>query len=239
MNAAHTQRNEAETITVQNQKPYEHTITYDFLKSKSTIRFSSKEIKHLALGALMVIAVAISYVSLSGIFTDLSDMNKATLTTVAATILVISFFTHEIAHKTIAQKHRLWAEFRLNLLGSVLTLISAVPLVFFKIISPGAVMVAGYPTTDEMGKISIAGPITNIALSTAFLSGSVILAGAIPTEYLIILAFSGYFNAWIAIFNLIPLGILDGFKIFLWDKKIWAVAFTASVLLLIFSFRYI
>jgi Zn-dependent protease len=44
------------------------------------------------------------------------------------------------------------------------------------------------------------------------------------------------FNAWIALFNLIPLGILDGFKIFSWDKKIWAFAFTISIILTIYSY---
>jgi Zn-dependent protease len=52
-----------------------------------------------------------------------------------------------------------------------------------------------------------------------------------------IFAFAAFFNAWIALFNLIPLGILDGFKVFMWDKKSWVLAFTASLFLLIISYK--
>jgi Zn-dependent protease len=47
------------------------------------------------------------------------------------------------------------------------------------------------------------------------------------------------FNAWIALFNLIPFGIFDGFKIFLWDKKIWTLAFTSSLILTLISYEFI
>jgi Zn-dependent protease len=46
-----------------------------------------------------------------------------------------------------------------------------------------------------------------------------------------------YFNAWIALFNLIPFAMLDGLKIFTWDKRIWVLAFTMSVALAVFSYR--
>jgi Zn-dependent protease len=239
LKAALTSRNEVETVKVQSQGPYEHTVTFDFLKPKGRIHFSRKEIIHLTLGAVMVAAVAISFVGLPGIFANLPLADNILLTGITTTMLVLSFFTHEIAHKITAQKHMLWAEFRLNILGSVLTMISAVPLVFFKIISPGAVMVAGYPTTEEMGKVSISGPTINIAFSTAFLICSTVLAPVLPLGYVAILEFGAYFNAWIAIFNLIPFGILDGLKIFIWDKRLWTLAFTTSVVLLVFSLGYI
>jgi Zn-dependent protease len=52
-----------------------------------------------------------------------------------------------------------------------------------------------------------------------------------------ILALAAFFNAWIALFNLIPLGILDGFKIFQWNKKDWVLAFTSSLILMIISYQ--
>jgi len=39
-----------------------------------------------------------------------------------------------------------------------------------------------------------------------------------------------------AVFNLIPFGILDGYKIFSFNKKIWALAFTASAALTILTY---
>ncbi|HVP92413.1 MAG TPA: hypothetical protein VMS94_01590, partial [Acidobacteriota bacterium] len=147
-----------------------------------------------------------------------------------AMILTASFLLHEIAHKIVAQREGLWAEFRLTLIGAVLTLISIItPL--FKIISPGAVMIAGLADMKRAGKISIAGPATNMALSTVFLA----LAFIFPN--IGILALAAFFNSWMALFNLIPFGILDGFKVFMWDKKSWILAFSISLILLIFSYQ--
>jgi Zn-dependent protease len=39
-------------------------------------------------------------------------------------------------------------------------------------------------------------------------------------------------NTWLAIFNLIPLGPLDGAKIFNWDKSVWVAALVVAVVLL-------
>jgi Zn-dependent protease len=50
------------------------------------------------------------------------------------------------------------------------------------------------------------------------------------------LFFAAYINAFMAVFNLIPFGILDGYKIFSFNKKIWALAFTASAILAIVTY---
>ena len=56
--------------------------------------------------------------------------------------MAVSMLTHEFAHKVIAQKSGLWAEFRLTTWGAVLTFVSM--FLPFKMISPGAMMIAGY-----------------------------------------------------------------------------------------------
>jgi Zn-dependent protease len=148
-------------------------------------------------------------------------------------ILAGSFFMHEFAHKITAQRAGLWSEFRLTVWGAVLTAISAVsPL--FKIISPGAVMIAGPAQSKDIAKISIAGPITNIVLSTVLLSGSII-----PSPYSFSLLYGGFFNAFIASLNLIPFAILDGLKIYNWNKKVWAMIFAPALVLLIISYVYV
>ncbi|MEM3553463.1 MAG: site-2 protease family protein [Candidatus Bathyarchaeia archaeon] len=147
-------------------------------------------------------------------------------------IVTASFLIHELSHKFTAQKSGLWAEFRIMLFGLILTAISIVsPL--FKIISPGAVVVSGLTSKRNLGKISIAGPLTNIILSLGFL----LATHFAPTgnlTYLFLLGFA--INAWIAFLNLIPFGMLDGFKIFFWNKVVWASAFTISLILTIASF---
>ena len=53
-----------------------------------------------------------------------------------------------------------------------------------------------------------------------------------------LLFFAAYINAFMAVFNLIPFGILDGFKIFSLNKKLWALAFVPALILAIITFLY-
>ena len=147
------------------------------------------------------------------------------MTSVFAVILTASFLVHEMAHKVAAQRKGLWAEFRLTRWGAVLTLLSVVSP--FKLVAPGAVMISGPAQLGEIGMISIAGPVTNMVFSTVFLGA----AGFVPTSYSPLFLLVALFNATIAVFNLIPFGVLDGFKIFSWNKKVWVLAFVPSVVL--------
>jgi Zn-dependent protease len=169
----------------------------------------------LAIAALLVIAVGM----LSVLYGFIIPGPSLTVSVVAFTvILTMSFFIHEMAHKITAQRRGLWSEFRLTLWGSVMTLIFAfLPI---KFISPGAVMIAGAADSKEIGEISIAGPSINIILSMLFL-GIAFATG----PYRPIFFFGGFFNAYIAAFNLLPIGIFDGHKIFNWSKMIWGLAF--------------
>ena len=193
-------------------------------RSKGSIYFGYKELKHLALGSLLVIGVGLSV----GFGQELIFMVGL------AIVLVTSFFIHEIAHKIVAQKSGLWAEFRLTLWGSMLTAVFMFLPGAFKIISPGAVMISGPAKGKDIGKISIAGPLTNICLASIFL-GLMIL----PTSYYWIFTIGAFFNSYIALFNLIPFGILDGFKIFNWNKIIWLITFSISLAFTITAYSFI
>jgi Zn-dependent protease len=228
MELAHAQKAD-NAMVVQAPNSYKYTVTFGQPpRTKGRVYFSPKELKHLAVAALLVIGVGLSYVLFGGIF---ALMNWTTLS-IFAVILTASFLTHEIAHKVIAQRKGLWAEFRLTLWGAALTLISVIsPL--FKLISPGAVMISGPARGDEIAKISVAGPSVNIAFSTVFLGAAFAFAPS-PVQGLLFLA--AFLNAFIALFNLIPIGILDGFKIFNWDKKAWALAFVPSLVLMVATY---
>ncbi|MDH7478268.1 MAG: hypothetical protein QHH17_07805 [Candidatus Bathyarchaeota archaeon] len=180
----------------------------------------------MTIAALLVFGIGLS----SGIFIPYWRLEETPMLVTFALAFTISFLAHEIAHKIVAQRENLWAEFRLTIFGAVLTLLSIFSI--FKIITPGAVMISGFGDKKNMGKISIAGPATNIALAILLLG----LALLIQHPILMLLAF---INASIAIFNLIPFGILDGFKIFLWDKRVWALAFTVSLVLTLISYKLI
>jgi Zn-dependent protease len=111
--------------------------------------------------------------------------------------------------------------------GALITLISI--FLPFKLISPGAVMLVGSGTKETVGKTAISGPLTNIIIASLC-----ILISVVSQNLFSIVAF---INALLAVFNLIPFGILDGWKVFRWNKIVWAITFTISVAL--FSYSYI
>jgi Zn-dependent protease len=233
---AHTQRQEtvAESFTPRRDS-YQFSVSYGASrKSKGRIYFSPKELKHLIPAALLILGIGFSYVLYNSVLGDNYFFRIGwgwTEMSIFALLLTASFLTHEFAHKFTAQLRGLWAEFRLTTWGAVLTLIS----VFtpFRLIAPGAVMIAGQARLKEIGEISIAGPITNISFSLLFL----VLANLpIPFAYVVLFFLLASFNAFIAVFNLIPFGIFDGYKIFSWNKGVWAVAFAASAALTIYTY---
>ena len=152
-------------------------------------------------------------------------------------ILAGAFILHELAHKFAAQRLGMWAEFRLSTMGLLFTFISffllQTSVLPIMIVAPGAVMIAGLMNKNEYGKISIAGPATNIAQAIIYL----VIFFITPASLLGGLAVYGIeINAFLALFNLIPFGIFDGMKIFNWDKRVWAAAAVISGLLLLFTF---
>ena len=150
----------------------------------------------------------------------------------ASLVFVGLFLLHEIAHKLVAQHYGLWAEFRLTLFGALITLLSIISP--FKIVSPGAVMIAGNAGKERVGKTAIAGPLVNIVLSSV----SFALTFAPLGPFLLVAVYSAFFNAFIAVFNLIPMGMLDGLKILHWNRLIWSVAIVLSLALLIIAFAF-
>ena len=200
---------------------------YSYVFGQSTqrkyrIRWSQKEVKHLGVAAALVIGVGYSMalVGLGGFGVNSPDI---LIMSVFALILTASFLTHEIAHKVYAQKAGMWAEFRLTTWGAVLTFIAV--FLPFKMIAPGAMMIGGNaPTAKDMLKISIAGVITNMVFAAVFLGISWMVPPVSVTSFFwwVMLNFAAYINAFIALFNLIPFGVFDGYKIFMLNKKLWA-----------------
>ena len=227
MEVARAQKQE-NAVTFQGSSSYEYKVTYEQpRRAKGRVYFSPKELKHLAVAALLVIGVGLSYVLFAGTLSG----DWTIVLSALAVILTTSFFVHELAHKITAQRRGLWAEFRLTMWGAVLTLVFMVLPVAFKIIAPGAVMISGSANMDDIGKISIAGPMTNIILASALLGASFF----VPSLFWVF-ALGALLNSYIAVINLIPFGIFDGFKIFNWNKKIWALAFSASAALTAVSY---
>jgi Zn-dependent protease len=190
------------------------------------IWFSATELKHLFMGILLTLAIGFSMPLYS--MPELYGFPE--VLTALAIVLAFSFIIHELAHKITAQHYGLWAEFRITMWGALITLLSIISP--FKIISPGAVMIGGPADKKTIGKTSIAGPLTNITLALLFLAITQVLHNSIEFAF----TFGVLINSFIALFNLIPFGILDGFKVFSWSKTVWAIAFSASLALTIYSY---
>lgn len=138
--------------------------------------------------------------------------------------IITAFFCHEIAHKYMGQKYGYWSEYRMFPMGLVLALFLGI-FTGFVFAAPGAVQIFGRPTQEETGKISVAGPLVNIIISTLALFIWFISSGILAE----ISFFIAFINAFLALFNLIPFGPLDGWKIFSWNKQVWGILLVINI----------
>ena len=149
---------------------------------------------------------------------------------VAAVGTGTGFIMHEMAHRTVAKHFGAHAEFRVWQAGLVFALISAF---VFRIIfaAPGAVYIIGRLNRRQSGLVSLSGPLTNFLVGLGFLLLNFVVSGFGTIG--LIAQYGAMINFWLGLFNMLPIGPLDGKKIFVWDPKVWAVLF---VLLLYFVF---
>ena len=175
----------------------------------SMFRFSQREIIDLTISVLAITFI-FSYHNLS-IFVFIINL-----------IAVGSgFIFHELMHRTVARKYGAWSEFRAWYEGLALALILKI-ILGFTFIAPGAVYIyKDYLTSEENGKIALAGPLTNIALAFVFLIMALIFK---PNSLLYWIGKYGYhINLFLAGFNMLPIPPFDGYKVLMWNPIIWAV----------------
>ncbi len=153
----------------------------------------------------------------------------------------VGFVLHELAHKFTAMRYGYWAEFRKdNIMLLVAVVLAALVGVVFA--APGATMIYGTGITREQnGKISAAGPLTNLILCIPFALILVVAGGFGPDfAFQNLVSAIGIVglqvNAMIAAFNLLPISVLDGRKILAWNPAIFAVMIVAAFAILIVTF---
>ncbi|MGI0070719.1 MAG: M50 family metallopeptidase [Thermoplasmata archaeon] len=142
-----------------------------------------------------------------------------TVVVVAAAAAFTGFVAHELAHKIVAQRRGYWAEFRWSIVGLAVSVFTAI--IGFLWAAPGATVVSGMSDSKEWGHTALAGPSINLVFGGMFYAASLATwyAGNPLFGWLLILAF---LNCWFAAFNLVPWGILDGAKVFHWNRGAWA-----------------
>ena len=171
-------------------------------------------------------------------------------TTIIESLVVVffAFVFHELAHRVVARRYGYKAVYHVWIPGLLLAM--AASLAGFLFAAPGGVHIEMGQNLSEarakLGKSALAGPVVNIILSIIFavLSFALIyfldfylastgktLAEVESTVNLLwgITIIGVEINAWLAVFNLIPFGNLDGYKVFQWNKKVWTVVFVISI----------
>jgi len=208
--------------------------TFTSKNGKVNIHTSNKEFKDLFTAWLFVsFAFAIARTVDKGItFQSFFSIDFLIFMIISAVTVGLAFILHELAHKIVAQRYKCWAEFRadLTMLG-IGVLMSFLGVVF---IAPGAVMIFGNIDYRQNGKISMAGPLTNIILAILLLP---LLFISIPNTIVKEIINSGYLiNAWLALFNMIPIWNFDGAKIYAWNRKTFYTMIFVSALLIFVYF---
>jgi Zn-dependent protease len=154
----------------------------------------------------------------------------------------IGFILHEMAHKFTAIKYGFWAEFRKDntMLLVAVALAALVGVVFA---APGATVIYDSSgrgiSREQNGKISVAGPLVNLLLCIPFAAlliygggGNLFTANIITMTGMIGLQV----NAMIAAFNMLPVSVLDGKKVFAWNKVVFVIMILAAFGMLLASF---
>ena len=189
------------------------------------VKFTAREIRDIII-SLLVISLAFDYI-ITG-----RDLD-ATIASFGYMVVVVGFgfVLHELAHKFAAIRYGYWAEYKMWFQGLILALVTSY--FGFVFAAPGAVYVHGYNIKpSENGKISLAGPVTNIILALLFL---MFMPFASKNGLLSIAMLGVYINSFLAVFNLLPLVVLDGAKIFRWNPLIWIATMAVAVILLLYS----
>lgn len=146
-------------------------------------------------------------------------------------ISIASLFFHALSHKLAARKINLVTRFRLWIDGTILSAgLTSLLNIFtpLKILCFEQLEIARYRfklgrrklTYEEVGSISTAGPAANLLLA--------ILFWIFPTPHSSLIT---SVNCWLAIFTLLPIGPLDGARIFYWKKWVWLLFLVSSILL--------
>jgi len=193
-----------------------------------------KELKDLLISAL-ALALAFGIALSGGYRAFFAPQNLVIVFLMSIVAVSLGFVLHELGHRFVARRLGCLAEYAMWPTGLIIAVV--ISLFGFVFAAPGAVMI--YPrgnaggratlTRQKAGLISIVGPAMNLFLALIFL----LLNIAYP---MLLFSLGARINTWLAVFNLIPFGPLDGAKIFRWHKGAWLATIAAGIGLFVLEY---
>jgi Zn-dependent protease len=198
---------------------------------KCTNEMTARELRELTLSALGL-ALAFGIVFEGGLRAIFEPGQLILAFFFALVGVSLGFVLHEMGHRSVARRFDYFAQY--SMWPGVVMLAIACSFFGFVFATLGAVVI--HPrigpqqratlTRRRLGLISIAGPTMNICLAVVFMVFNTLYPATV-------FSLGAWINTWFAVFNLIPLGPLDGAKIIAWDRRVWLGAIgTATGLLL-------
>ena len=192
------------------------------------IRFSRTELRDLAV-AWLALGVAFAIFLNPDIVQRLlrqGTVGSAEITRALVLSMLtvgVGFLLHELGHKVVAVRFGQVAEFRADY--GMLGLAIFAAMAGFLFAAPGAVHHRGRITARENGLIALAGPLVNVALAAGFLGLAVLGQGFVAE----VGGLGMIVNVFLAGFNMIPFGPLDGRTVLAWSPVAYAAAFLVTV----------
>jgi Zn-dependent protease len=141
------------------------------------------------------------------------------------------FIFHELAHRQAARHYGFVSEYRAWYPMLVLAVVFAI-LTGWILAAPGATYFFGRNVSRKQnGIISVAGPIINIIIGILLLLISLFFANELIK---IILVSAARINFFFALFNLLPIWVLDGKKVLAWNPIVWFLAILIPAISILF-----
>ncbi len=192
----------------------------------------TRETVHLV-ASLIVLTIAFTYPSLSP-----EEM------IIVAFGVGTGFLLHELAHKFTALRYGYAADYEASPVGLLLAIgLSVITRGEFVFAAPGAVMIRGkrvtyspfeyqwdsLQVTKELAYISVSGAVVNLVLAVSFFIASFF----VMSSSLAYAVFSrgAFINVFLAGFNMIPFGPLDGAKVWRYKPMLWAMVGIPAIVL--------
>lgn len=170
-----------------------------------------------------------------------TDLDRLVFPIVTAILASSGFLIHEFAHRQVGRKYKLPAKFRLLTVGILVTVFGLIMYFYFgfpPFALPGAVVVIGLENRDQAGKCKIAGPLSNCIISFVLVPVFLVFLG-VDARLALVLLLGAYVNTFLGVFNMLPVGMLDGRNIISWNRRAYLILMVILVALLAFELYYL